>query len=108
MQQHAHTDMYKANSHHGKCHMALINALVYNLYICAIKGKFITKAAAEAAVLSQARLFDRALAKLLNSGYNSNDYDNDDVNDGTVDDTGDTNGTNVPNKGPDDVSTNSL
>jgi hypothetical protein len=71
------------------------------LYICAIAGKFISKAAAEAAARSQARLLERAQAKLLNSGYNSNDYDDID-NDGT---TNSTNGTGVPKKGSDDVST---
>jgi hypothetical protein len=65
-------------------------------------GKFISKAAAEAAARSQARLLERAQAKLLNSGYNSNDYDDIDVNDGTT--TNDI-GTTARKTGSDDVST---
>jgi hypothetical protein len=60
-------------------------------------GKFISKAAAEAAARSQARLLERAQAKLLSGGYNSDD--------GTIGGTNDKDdGTNVSPKGSDDVS----
>jgi 4-alpha-glucanotransferase len=63
---------------------------------CNDTGKFISKAAAEAAARSQARLLERAQAKLLSGGYNSED--------GTTGGTNKDDGANVSPKGSDDVS----
>jgi hypothetical protein len=70
--------------------------MLRHLCACNNTGKFISKAAAEAAARSQARLLERAQAKLLSGGYNSDD--------GTIGGTNKDDGTNVSPKGSDDVS----
>eukprot|EP00953_Heterococcus_sp_UTEX-ZZ885_P040190 20558-Heterococcus_DN1.PRE.2 len=70
--------------------------MLRHLCACNNTGKFISKAAAEAAARSQARLLERAQAKLLSGGYNSDD--------GTIGGTNNDGATNVSPKGSDDVS----